>query len=508
MLASRTPLRSFRYATYLALGATLSIAWSPLLWGMASVYCQPGGTAKNGKPPPIAIEHVTVVPMTGAADELKDRLVIIREGRVADIRIGTVVESEHIGCHIDGYRKWLMPALADMHVHPENLRLLRLLTGDATLTAADVSDEDIFLPYVANGVLQILDMSAMSEAVGQRDDIDSGRVLGPHMALAALIDGSPPSWPEGLAHVAASPEDGRQVVRDLKAEGFDFIKVYTKLDFPAFSAIVDEARRNGMKVLGHIPGRKSADTERWFQPGFDMVAHLEEFAYQARDMTQAQAEIPRFVRIARDSGIGVETTVVLDKSLLAQLYRSETAVSHPELRYVHPATRAYWKIADPHAQRSDTLIARMEGLVTFNCRLVKALDDAGVPIYPGTDALMPGMVAGFSLHDELEALQMCGLKPRELLSAATIGAAQWLGVAADRGTLQVSKRADLLLLDSDPLIDVTNTRRIAAVFVGGRYLPRKALDSRLNALARRYASMSIPVAMLTPAAPNQRSKTN
>jgi imidazolonepropionase-like amidohydrolase len=124
--------------------------------------------------------------------------------------------------------------------------------------------------------------------------------------------------------------------------------------------------------------------------------------------------------------------------------------------------------------------------VRFNDALVKAFVDAGVPVFTGTDTTVSGIPAGSSLHDEFEALARAGMSNAAILTATTRQAAEWLGVDQDRGTIEAGKRADLVLLDADPLADVANTRRIAAVITSGRYLPRKTLDAQMQALARRY----------------------
>jgi imidazolonepropionase-like amidohydrolase len=118
--------------------------------------------------------------------------------------------------------------------------------------------------------------------------------------------------------------------------------------------------------------------------------------------------------------------------------------------------------------------------------LIKALAAAGVPLMPGTDSIIPGVVYGFSLHDELELLAKAGLSNQRVLESATRLPAEFLNVANDRGTVEAGKAADLLLLDADPLVDVANTRAIAAVVRGGRYLPRAEIDALMEDLATRY----------------------
>jgi imidazolonepropionase-like amidohydrolase len=118
---------------------------------------------------------------------------------------------------------------------------------------------------------------------------------------------------------------------------------------------------------------------------------------------------------------------------------------------------------------------------------VRAFTAAGIPVMTGTDAPVPGVAPGFSLHDEFEALARAGLSNRRILESTTRLPAEWLGTLADRGTVEVGKRADLVLLDANPLEDIRNTRRIVAVVRDGRYLPREELDRMMAALASQNA---------------------
>jgi imidazolonepropionase-like amidohydrolase len=445
-------------------------------------------------PPPIAIEHVTVLPMTAAGLEvLPDTTVVIRGGRIESIAAaGTgaparAAKFPHDARRVDGAGKWLMPALVDCHVHVENDRLLQLLLRLPSIPDGTVNTEDILLPYVANGVLQVINMSSMTESVRQRNEVESGRAIGPHMALASMVDGAPPIWPVGMTRVATTPEEGRQVVRDIKAEGHDYVKAYSGLKLDTFTAIVDEARRQQMSVVGHIPGRGQGMTAKYLQPGFTMVAHAEEFAYQSK--TMSDAEIAEFVRLAKHTGVWLTATLTVDQRILEQVRDPKSLQTRPEIRYISPGVRAFWLDGNPYLHAAPQPLAEhVERVIDFNTRLVKAFAQAGIPVVAGTDSLVPGVVPGFALHDELSALARAGMTNEQVLAAATRLPAQWLGVAAERGTVEAGKRADLLLLDADPLADVDNTRNIAAVISGGRYLPRSDLDAKMLALAARNAA--------------------
>ena len=453
-----------------------------ILW---SIFAAGTGMAAPRTPPaPLVITDVTVLPMTPEAAPLPHATVTLRDGRIESITAGAPSALPRGARRIDGRGKWLMPGFSDMHMHLENDRMGRLHVGDPTLPDGTFDLEDALTPYLANGVLQIFSLSAMSETIGQRVEVESGRVPGPHIATAAMIDGSPPTWPLGMTRAAATPEDGRQAVRDAKAEGYDFIKVYSKLTLETFTAIVEEARAQKMRVVGHIPGRGQGITGRFFIPGFDLVAHAEEFAQHTTPPDPAA--IPRYVEMAKRNGTWLVGTLSLDERIVEQIRDPDSLQRRDELRHMHP--KAYDMVinANPYTKdRSEGRIKYVQDVVDFNCPLVKAFTAAGVPVLTGTDAPVPGVAPGFALHDEFEALARCGMSNAQVLEATTRRAAEWLGTLPDRGTVEPGKRADLVLLDADPLEQIANTRRIAAVIAGGHYLPRAELDARLARIAAR-----------------------
>jgi hypothetical protein len=431
----------------------------------------------------LAIEHVNVISMTPGSDVLPDSTVLIRNDRIESITPTLRTITSPDVTRIDARGHWIMPGLADMHVHVENDRLLRLYTKNTSIPAGTVRTGDSLLPYVANGVLQITVLTAMPETIAQRIEVETGRALGPHMALAAMIDGVPPVWPVGMTRVAATPSDGRQAVRDVAAEGYEIVKAYENLDLDTFTAICDEARKLNLKVVGHLPQNGKGQTERFFVPGFGMVAHAEEFAQQMSP--PAIDAISQYAHWAKRNGTWLTSTLTLDQRILETMSRPAMLRSRPELRYLGPRLQRVALEENPFLRDvNPARIAYVQRIVDFNDKLVAAFAKEGVPIVAGTDALVPGVVPGFSLHDELEALAKAGLSNQQVLESATRLPAEWLGTIDDRGVLAAGKRADLLLLEGNPLEDIRNTRRIAAVVVAGKLYSRKELDTRLDALRR------------------------
>ncbi|QUD90277.1 amidohydrolase family protein [Phenylobacterium montanum] len=456
------------------------LAFALLTLAPAAAVSAPAGGAD------LVIEHVTVVPMTDGGAEIRDQTVVIRDGRIAEIGPSTAKRLNAPGRHVDGSHEWLIPGLTDAHAHLENDRILRLVLHAPDLPAGATKDEDVFLPYVANGVTQVVDLSATSETFAQRAAIDNGRVLGPHIVTAAMIDGAAPVWPIGMTRAAADPEAGRRAVRDAAKEGYDLIKVYSRLDLPTFTAIVDEARKQHLPVVGHIPAREQGLTERFFQPGYTVVAHAEEFAQQTA--APDEAAIARYVDMAKRNGTGLIATLTLDERILEEMRDPSSLERRPELAALNPLWRELVLKHNPYVgQSSPAAIARIEKIVAFNRKLVAVFEAAGVPVLAGTDSPVPGVVPGYSLPDELEALTVSGLTPKQALESATRRPNQWLGSAKNRGVVAVGAQADLLLLGADPLADIRNVRRIEAVIVGGGLHSRAELDEKIAALRARHA---------------------
>jgi imidazolonepropionase-like amidohydrolase len=431
------------------------------------------------------IRHVTVVTMDTKGRVEPNRDVLIANGTIVKIAAGGTIRAA--GARpVDGRGKWLMPGLIDMHTHVENERLLRLYGKTSTPPDGTLDKDDIFLPFIANGVVQLLALSAMPETVRQAQAIERGDVLGPRIALAPMIDGARPLLPEGISVSASTPESGRKAVRDAAAQGMKFVKVYSGLDLPTFEAVLDQAKRHDMRVAGHIPQRNSGQTARFLVPGFGLVAHAEEFAQQTREPDEAA--IPAYVAMAKASGTWLVGTLSLNDRIVEMMRDPSTLKRRSELNYLSPWLYAASTQFNPYVARADAgSIASLGKVVAFNRKLVKAFDEAGIPVLAGSDAPVPGVVPGFSLHDELEAMAAAGLSNRTVLENATRRSAEWLREAAS-GTVAVGKRGDLILLDADPLADVANTRQIAAVFIQGRMLDRAEIDRRMARLKARTAA--------------------
>ncbi len=425
-----------------------------------------------------AIKNVNVIQMTSGASVLSDATVIIENGRIVSLT-GPIPDKAKI---VDGSGKWLIPGLIDMHVHiPTDGHFNTTYpTRNATVFT---STQDVMTPFVANGVTTVFELRSEPGHFGQRNEILRGDVVGPRMALSAMINGG-----DGSGRIANTPADGRQAVRMAKAEGYEFIKIYSQLDADTFKAIVDEASKQGMKVIGHIPNAFNGKIQEAFVPHFGMSAHAEEVFKQTEG--SGDQDPKQLAKLAKDNGTWLCPTLIIIVAALEQGRSLEGLRSSPNLQYVHPLLQSKWLTANNYNKSATPQsIARLERMIEFNNSLVRTCKEVGVPIVAGTDAGSSGVIWGVSLHDELELLVKAGLTPQEALISATRLPATWLGIDSVIGTVEIGKFADLLLLEANPLLDINNTRNISGVLVNGRYLDKAEINTMLTDLSSRNTAL-------------------
>ena len=420
-----------------------------------------------------ALTNVNIIPMTADNNIIRNGTVVIKDKRILSINQPVPDHAKFI----DGKGRWLIPGLTDMHVH--NLADINFSTNYPTKGATLFADtQNFMLLYIANGVTTVFELNARVEHFGQRNEIIKGKVIGPRVALAFLIDGGNAS-----GNIANTPSEGRQTVRLAKAQGYEFIKVYSGLNIDTFKAIVDEAHKQGMKVVGHIPNAFRGKIEEAFVPHFDMVAHAEEYAKESKDLSDEDAQ--RFAQLAKKNKTWLTPTLTTMERIANQTHSLDGIRNLSSLKYVHPLMQSKWLTSNRYNQETDTKrIARIDNMINFHLRLVKAFKEAGVPIVAGTDAGVSGLVWGFSLHDEMELLVKAGLSTKEVLASATRLPATWLGLEDKIGTVEAGKYADLVLLEANPLDDIKNIRKISGVFVNGNWMDKEKIDVMLGDLEK------------------------
>jgi imidazolonepropionase-like amidohydrolase len=448
--------------------------------------------------PPLAITHVTVVDVTGAG-LVSDRTVVTVGGRIVSVT-GSAEAAIPDGARVvEGRSKFLIPGLWDMHAHPNEASILPL--------------------FLANGVTGVRVMWGNPPSPKRsarfhfelRDQIHSGKVLGPRLVVAStILDGARPMFPGSVA--VATAEEGRKAVRAAKESGADFIKVFSNLSRDNYLAIAEDAKAQGLPMAGHVPAAVSArEASDVGQKSIEHLYGIEEACSSEADAilketveAMAMAKTPEelrasFYRLRRrvvatynddvaaelfahfkKNGTWVCPTFTVLRAFASLNDAAFTADSR--LMYVSPSQRSFW---DP---KKDFRLKMMnsEDFEQFRMSyergraLVGKMRVAGVEFLAGTDQGNPYCFPGFSLHDELGLLVGAGLSPMEALRTATINPARYLGQQQTKGTVAAGSDADLVLLDADPLSDIANTRRINAVVVRGRLLDRAELDKMLS----------------------------
>lgn len=447
----------------------------------------------------LAITHVTVIDATGAP-AMPDMTVTIRDGRIAMIKKSSRKPPKNAqiidgrgkdgrgkdGRSIDGRGKFLIPGLWDMHVHTN--------FGDWI-----PDGEELVLPlFVANGVTGVRDMGGDLELLKKwRSEISAGTIIGPRMVIAGpMVDGLPPHFPASLPVTTA--EDGRKAVDDLKQGGADFIKVQSYIPRDAYFAVADEAKKQGIVFVGHVPDAiRAAEASNAGQKSIEHYTGIFEgcSTKEKEDEFLKGPKGPRRVLEAYDEKRCTALIALLAKNQTWQvptlywehgqwLIDDLDLSQSPGAEYAAATLRnkTYKQFTDSILKELDTdPVEYRRQFVAKELEMTLAMHRAGVPLMAGTDTEAGVyVIPGFSLHQELELFVKAGLTPMEALQTATLNPAKFLGRTQDLGTIEPGKLADLVLLDASPLDDIRNTQKISAVFLGGRYFSRTDLDGILD----------------------------
>jgi imidazolonepropionase-like amidohydrolase len=439
----------------------------------------------------LAITHVNVIDATGAPVQ-SDMTVIVKGGHISQIgKSGATLVPKQAKI-VDGKDKYLIPGLWDMHVHeifgawlPENEKIIPVL-------------------FVANGVTGVRDMGGDLEPLKKwRARTAEGKLLGPRMIISGpMLDGPVPQFPSSAPVKDAT--EGRRIVDELKKNGADFIKIQSLVPRDGYFAAAGEAKKDGIVFAGHVPDKVRATEAS--DAGQKSVEHLtgvfegcstveDELMAAPRgpgrgkflstyDPARAKALIALFVK----NQTWQVPTLYWERG--EWLIEQTNSGPDPLLKYAPAVWRERtWPMFTTGILKdwSTDPVADREKFFQAELKMVGEMNRAGVPILAGTDTAAGVRVyPGFSLHEELELLVQAGLTPMQALQASTLNAGKYLGLA-DTGTVEGGKRADLVLLNANPLADIKNTRKIEAVFLAGRYFSRADLDRLLAGVEEESA---------------------
>lgn len=409
----------------------------------------------SDSPGVVAFVNVNVIPMD-REQVLKNQTVLVRGDKIVEVNSSGKVKVPRGALRIDGRGRYLLPGLIDMHAHLNSPHELPL--------------------YLANGVTTVYNLNGRPAHLLWRQKVISGGMPGPSIYTCGPT-----------IRTAQKAEEARQIVDEQSRAGYDSIKVYNGVSKEAYAVLIEEAKRRHMLTVGHIP--REPGLEGVLKAG-QAIAHAEEYVYTFfKNNLDDDSRIPAAAALTREANVPVILTLVAFDHIIRQAENLPALLARPEFRYLAPWVEEDWEPGKNLYQKrfgNAEEIAALKKSLALQKKLAQALHRAGVRILVGTDAMNMGVVPGFSVHEELRNLVEIGFTPFEALRAATRYPAEFLR-GDEFGTVAAGKRADLVMVDGNPLQDVSRAARPAGVLVRGRWLSGETLRRMLEGVPADYA---------------------
>jgi hypothetical protein len=422
-----------------------------------------------------AFVDVNVIPMD-REQVLQRHTVIVQDGRITAVGPADRTPVPAGATRVEGAGRYLMPGLAEMHGH---------IPGSQDPRYA----ENVLFLYVSNGVTTVRGMAGHPYHLELRERVARGELIGPTIHAAG---------PGFGGNNVPNPEAAERLVREQHQAGYDLLKVF-EISPASYARMAATAHQLGIPFAGHVPsgvGLTGALEHR--QASIDHLDRYVEFLVRDGANTQGReagffgsglvdlvdpAKIPVAAARTREAGVWNVPTLSLVEHL-ASPESPEAMARWPEMRYMPPQVLEGWVRSKHQFQaRADFQPAAAQRLVEVRRQLTKALHDAGAPLALGSDAPQFFNVPGFSIHPEMEMMVAAGLTPYQVLVTGTRSPAVYFGTPDEFGTVAVGRRADLVLLEANPLENIGNARRVAGVMVRGRWLPQQQIQQRLETIA-------------------------
>jgi imidazolonepropionase-like amidohydrolase len=411
--------------------------------------------------PITAFVNVKVVPMDRER-VIENQTVIVRNGRIAEIGPANKVKVPDGATRVEGAGKYLMPGLAEMHGHipPPN--------------APKAYTESVLFLYAANGITTVRGMLGAPNQLELRDRANRGDIVSPTLYLAG------PSF-NGAS--VDSPEQAASMVRSQKQEGWDLLKVHPGLTRDEYDAMAKTAKEVGIRFAGHIPAE--VGLIHALEMGQETIDHVDGYIEYLNGDAGAldEAKLADVVRRTKTARAWIVPTMALWETLIGYADLN-TLAAMPELKYAPPQQVNQWKTAHQNRLNQPNFDRKKAELIATNrMRILKSLHDGGVRILLGTDAPQQFSVPGFSIHREMAFMVKCGFTPYQVIQSGTKNVGDYFKGKDDFGTVDVGKRADLILVHGNPLKDVANIAKNAGVMVRGRWMPEAEIRGKLDEIA-------------------------
>jgi imidazolonepropionase-like amidohydrolase len=384
---------------------------------------------------------------------IENSVVILQNGKITAAGPATSTTVPEGAQVVDAKGKSVLPGLWEMHSHFEQVEWGPIYLATGVTTARDVGNEREFI-------------------VAARDAIAAGKGIGPRLVMAGVVDGSGP-FSLGVIRVD-TPEQARDQVQKYKAAGFQQIKIYSSVKPEILKIITAEAHRMGMTVTGHIPFGMNAI--QGIEDGMDQINHVEYITPlmvdpKSKTIDPDAPNVKKVINLLLEHHTVIDDTLALMEVILHPLDHPISGFEPGILKVAPELKEALETMGSPPAKadQSAAMFRAME-------ETVRLLHQAGVPIVAGTDQAVPG----YSLDREIELYVQAGFTPMEAIQAATLVPARAMGMEKDSGTIEVGKRADVILVDGNPLQNISDIRKVSTVFAAGKMYQPAALWSSVG----------------------------
>jgi len=399
----------------------------------------------------LAIVGATLIDGTGAAP-VEDSAVVIQNGRIKAVGPQSKIKIPKDANVVDAKGKFLLPGLWDMHAHFEQVEWGPIYLAAGVTTVRDCGNEFEFITAVRNAISQ-------------------NHGLGPRLLLAGVVDGTGP-MALGVQRVDTL-EQARQWTDRYHDAGFQQMKIYSSVKLEELKAVADEAHRLGMTVTGHVP--QGLNAYQTIEAGQDQINHIQyvvdimhapfpkdmsrpDRMKRLADLDLDSPDAKKAVSFLKDHHTVVDPTMALFELFSATTARPPASFE-PGVEKIAPELAQQLTDVEPPSERSEI----SDKVFQKEIAVVGILHRAGIPVVAGTDQAVPG----HSLHREIELYVQAGFTPMEAIQAATIVPARAMNLEKESGTIEKGKRGDLIILNSDPLADIHNTRNVEYVITNG-----------------------------------------
>lgn len=445
----------------------------------------------------VAFTNVNVIPMDKER-VLQNQTVLVRDGII--IEVGKKVKIPKDAQIIDGKGKYLIPGLVDMHTH-------LLSDGDEY---PDSIAEDELKVMVANGVTTVRFMIGTPEQLILRAKSAKGEIVAP-----TIFSASPhlTGREQGNNFVVNTEEEAREAVRKSKAAGYDFIKITTFIKAEVYEAAIDEAAKQNIRVVGHADSRfvglqRALKARQQIEhldgymeaimadnaPNRDSISDL--YIYNPKNWESLdfidEKKIDEIAKQTVASNPYVNPTQHFMKNTFG-LPRSEESIrAQPDFKFYPKAVQdAFFNFYKRNRFVNQVSYEKRARWIQIRDKIIKAIFEAGGKIMAGSDSPEFLFLYGFSMHRELKALNDAGLSNYAVLEAATKNPSMFFGTLDKVGTIEKGRRADLVLLDANPLENILNTEKRAGVMLKGKYYPQGEMNMWLDEIAPKISNSFI-----------------